>query len=201
MKKSFVTVIPDNGNNNESLLVTADGNNDDARSEIVTVAGGGIIKSLNIYQNGVSKINMVEIGGYVFEIDRAINYWNEDVSSLISVNCILSVEHINLKSNIENVSIYNVDGFDINWDLVTDCEIQCLAAYEEDFRTTIQNNEGTNMYYRSDSGGVIEAIMDRNEVSYCNANIAAAVSNANGSVEIIFNTPGKGFKVTIQIVS
>lgn len=144
---------------------------------------------------------MVEIGGYVFEIDRAKRYWNEDTSSLISINCIVSVEHINQGSNIENVSIYNVDGFDINWDLVTDCGIQCLAAYEEDFRTTIQNNEGTNMYYRSDSGGVIEAIMDRNEVSYCNANIAAAVSNANGSVEIIFNTPGKGFKVTIQIVS
>lgn len=41
MKKSFVTVTPDNGNNNGSLSVTADANNDDARSEIVTVAGGG----------------------------------------------------------------------------------------------------------------------------------------------------------------
>lgn len=144
---------------------------------------------------------MVEIGGYVFEIDRARRYQNEDTSSLISVNCILSVEHINQGSNIENVSIYNMDGFGIDWDLVTDYEIQCLAAYEEDFRTTIQNNEGTNMYYRSDSGSVIEAVMNYNEVSYCNANIAAAVGNANGSVEIIFNTPGKGFKVIIQIVS
>lgn len=60
---------------------------------------------------------------------------------MISVNCILSVEHINQGSNIENVSIYNMDGFGIDWDLVTDYEIQCLAAYEEDFRTTIQNNE------------------------------------------------------------
>lgn len=66
---------------------------------------------------------MVEIGGYVFEIDRARRYWNEDISSLISVNCILSVEHINQGSNIENVSIYNMDGFGIDWNLVTDCEI------------------------------------------------------------------------------
>ena len=36
--------------------------------------GGGITKSLNISQNGVPKINMVEIGGYVFEIDRARRY-------------------------------------------------------------------------------------------------------------------------------
>lgn len=144
---------------------------------------------------------MVEIGGYVFEIDRARRYWNEDISSLISVNCILSVEHINQGSNIENVSIYNIDDFGIDWNLVTDCEIKCLATYEEDFRTTIQNNEGTNMYYRSDSRSVIEAVMNYNEVSYCNANIAAAVGNANGSVEIIFNILGKGFKVTIQIVS
>lgn len=48
---------------------------------------------------------------------------------------------------------------------------------------------------------VKEAVMNYSEVSYCNANIAAAVGNANESVEIIFNTPGKGFKVTIQIVS
>ena len=114
---------------------------------------------------------------------------------MISVNCILSVEHINQGSNIENVSIYNMDGFGIDWDLVTDCEIQCLIAYEEDFRTTIQNNEGTNMYYRSDSGSVIEAVMNYSEVSYCNANIAAAVGNANGSVEIIFNTPEKVLKL------
>lgn len=201
MEKNFITVTPDGGNNDGSLSVIVGNNTGDARSEVITVAGGEISKTLNVNQKGLNKINMVEIGGYVFEIDRARRYWNEDISSLISINCILSVEHINQGSNIENVSIYNIDDFDIDWDLVTDCEIQCLAAYEEDFRTTIQNNEGTNMYHRSDSGGVIEAIMNYSEVSYCNANIAAAVGNANGSVEIIFNTPGKGFKVTIQIVS
>ena len=201
MNKDFVEVANDSGSNNGSFDVVCGQNSGNEKSTILTVSGEGVNKTINITQNSIPKINMVEIGGYVFEIDRARRYWNEDISSLISVNCILSVEHINQGSNIENVSIYNMDGFGIDWDLVTDCEIQCLAAYGEDFRTTIQNNEGTNMYYRSDSGGVIEAVMNYSEVSYCNANIAAAVGNANGSVEIIFNTPGKGFKVTIQIVS
>lgn len=40
MKKSFVTVTPDNGSNNGSLSVTADANTDDARSEIITIKGG-----------------------------------------------------------------------------------------------------------------------------------------------------------------
>lgn len=201
MNKDFVEVTNDSGTNNGSFDIVCGQNSGNERSTILTVSGGEVNKTINITQNCVPKINMIEIGGYVFEIDRARSYWNEDTFSLISVNCILSVEHINQGSNIENVSIYNIDGFGIDWDLVTDCEIQCLAAYEEDFRTTIQNNGGTNMYYRSDSGGVIEAVMNYSEVSYCNANIAAAVGNANGSVEIIFNTPGKGFKVTIQIVS
>lgn len=42
MKKSFVTVTPDNGNNNGSLSVTADANTGGARSEIITIEGGGI---------------------------------------------------------------------------------------------------------------------------------------------------------------
>jgi hypothetical protein len=160
--------------------------------------GGGITKSLNISQNGIPKINMVEIGGYVFEIDRAARYSTDNLDDVISIHCTLQVNYINQGSNIENISIYGVSPFDINWSHITYCEVQCLTADEEDFRTTIVA-DGTNIYYRSDSDGVIEAIMDNSETSHCNANIATAVMNRNGTVKIIFDTPEKGFKVTIQI--
>lgn len=41
MKKSFITVTPDNGNNNESLSVTADANSGNARETSISIEGGG----------------------------------------------------------------------------------------------------------------------------------------------------------------
>lgn len=40
MKKSFVTVTPDSGNNNSTLNATADFNQDQDRSEMIVVVGG-----------------------------------------------------------------------------------------------------------------------------------------------------------------
>lgn len=50
MKKNFITVTPDGGNNDGSLSVTVGNNTGDARSEIITVAGGEISKTLNVNQ-------------------------------------------------------------------------------------------------------------------------------------------------------
>lgn len=50
MKKSFIIVTPDNGNNNRSLSVTADANTGGARSEIITIGGGEVSKTLNVTQ-------------------------------------------------------------------------------------------------------------------------------------------------------
>ena len=202
MKKSFVTVTPDNGSNNGALFVVCDQNEDsDAREINVSITGEGITKSLNISQNGVSKIDMIEIGGHAFDINSAIRYSTDYTDNLISIHCILSAKNIHLGTTIENITVYGVTPFDINWSSVTDCGVQCLTAGVEDFITTIYAN-GTNIYYNnSDWNGIIEAIMDYSETSYCNANIATAVMNGRGTVEIIFNAPGKGFKVTIQIVA
>lgn len=68
-------VTPDTGNGDKTLSFVADANSGNARETSISITGGGgITKSLNISQNGVPKINMVEIGGYVFEIDRARRY-------------------------------------------------------------------------------------------------------------------------------
>lgn len=40
MKKSFVIVTPDSGNNNGTLNATADFNQDQDRSEMIVVVGG-----------------------------------------------------------------------------------------------------------------------------------------------------------------
>lgn len=62
MKKNFVTVTPDTGSNNGSLSVTVDENTSDARSEIITVAGGGVSKTLMVNQDAG---NLWEVGAKV----------------------------------------------------------------------------------------------------------------------------------------
>ena len=51
MKKDFVEVIPASGSNNGSFDVTCDENKGNTRSTVITVKGGGISRTINIFQS------------------------------------------------------------------------------------------------------------------------------------------------------
>lgn len=51
MKKDFVEVTPASGSNNGSFDVTCDENTGDTRSTVITVEGGGISRTINIFQS------------------------------------------------------------------------------------------------------------------------------------------------------
>lgn len=51
MKKDFVEVTPVSGSNNGSFDVTCDENTGDTRSTVITVKGGGISRTINIFQS------------------------------------------------------------------------------------------------------------------------------------------------------
>lgn len=51
MKKDFVEVTPASGSNNGSFDVTCDENTGDTRSTVITVKGGGISRTINIFQS------------------------------------------------------------------------------------------------------------------------------------------------------
>lgn len=51
MKKDFVEVTPVSGSNNGSFDVTCDENTSDTRSTVITVKGGGISRTINIFQS------------------------------------------------------------------------------------------------------------------------------------------------------
>ena len=54
MKKSFITVSPDSGQNNNILNIVCDKTTLSAnRKEVLNVAGGGISKTIDIFQSGV----------------------------------------------------------------------------------------------------------------------------------------------------
>lgn len=54
MKKSFITVSPDSGQNNNALNISCDKTTlPTNRKEVLNVAGGGISKTIDIFQSGV----------------------------------------------------------------------------------------------------------------------------------------------------
>ena len=54
MKKSFITVSPDSGQNNNVLNIVCDKTTSSMkRTEVLNVAGGGISKTIDIFQSGV----------------------------------------------------------------------------------------------------------------------------------------------------
>ena len=50
MKKDFITVTPDNGSGNKTVTVIADPKQGNARSTKVTISGGGITRTVNVWQ-------------------------------------------------------------------------------------------------------------------------------------------------------
>lgn len=75
MEKNFITVTPDSGNNDGSLSVTAGNNTGNARSEVITVAGGEISKTLNVNQKG-SNLERLEIAGGIYSNGNLIAIQN-----------------------------------------------------------------------------------------------------------------------------
>lgn len=51
MKKDFVEITPVSGSNNGSFDVTCDENTGDIKSTVITVKGGGISRTINIFQS------------------------------------------------------------------------------------------------------------------------------------------------------
>lgn len=61
MKKDFVEVTPASGSNNGSFDVTCDENTGDIRSTVITVKGGGISRTINIFQS-VKLYPIIDLG-------------------------------------------------------------------------------------------------------------------------------------------
>ena len=55
MQKDFITVTPDNGNGDATVTVAASENqSENARSSTITIAGGGISRTVSLGQNAGS---------------------------------------------------------------------------------------------------------------------------------------------------
>ena len=78
MKKSFITVSPDSGQNDNVLNIVCDKTTlSTERKEVLNVAGGGISKTIDIFQSGVL-YPIIDLGfiidGTIYEMDFKKRY-------------------------------------------------------------------------------------------------------------------------------
>jgi hypothetical protein len=74
MKKDFITVAPDRGNGNATVIVTADKNLGDARRTSLSVSGGGMNRTININQEEVERFTAASApnGVYILSTDKFV---------------------------------------------------------------------------------------------------------------------------------
>ena len=112
MNKAFITVIPDTGQNNETLSVTANKNeNYTSRYATFKVVGGGITKSVSIEQNPNPHIYID--CGYIFSdanIQEPYTLTHEGAITVLTfdvkfANFILSSRHLFIIKNISSLQL------------------------------------------------------------------------------------------------
>lgn len=112
MKKSFITVTPDTGQNNGTLSVNADKNENYAsRYATFKVEGGGITKSVSIEQNPNPYIYID--CGYIFSnanIEEPYELTHEGAITVLKFNVkfanfILSSKHLFIIKNVSSLQV------------------------------------------------------------------------------------------------
>lgn len=55
MKKDFITVTPDSGTGNGTVIVTADQNTGNARDSSISISGGGMTRTVKVNQQEIEQ--------------------------------------------------------------------------------------------------------------------------------------------------
>lgn len=112
MKKSFITVSPDSGQNDNVLNIVCDKTTlSTKRTEVLNVAGGGISKTIDIFQSGVL-YPIIDLG---FIIDGTICGMDFEKRYTESSKTLESVfnypKHALLSSNYTYFGVFNLGAF------------------------------------------------------------------------------------------
>lgn len=112
MKKSFITVSPDSGQNDNVLNIVCDKTTlSMKRTEVLNVAGGGISKTIDIFQSGVL-YPIIDLG---FIIDGTISGMNFEKSYTESSKTLEAVFNYPktalLSSNYTYFGVFNLGAF------------------------------------------------------------------------------------------
>ena len=111
MKKSFITVSPDSGQNDNVLNIVCDKTTlPRVRREVLNVAGGGISKTIDIFQSGVlyPSIDL----GFIIDGTRGIDFEKRYTESSKTLEAVFNYPKTALtESNYPYFSVFNLGAF------------------------------------------------------------------------------------------
>ena len=111
MKKDFVEVTPVSGSNNGSFDVTCDENTGDTRSTVITVKGGGISRTINIFQS-VRLYPIIDLGFIINGPTGGTDFEKRYTESSKTLEAVFNYPKTALiASNYTYFSVFNLGAF------------------------------------------------------------------------------------------
>ena len=112
MKKSFITVSPDSGQNDNVLNIVCDKTTlSTERTEVLNVAGEGISKTINIFQSGVS-YPIIDLGFIIDGTVCGIDFEKRYIESSKTLEAVFNYPKTALlSSNYTYFGVFNLGAF------------------------------------------------------------------------------------------
>lgn len=112
MKKSFITVSPDSGQNNNILNIVCDKTTSSMkRTEVLNVAGGGISKTIDIFQSGVF-YPIIDLGFIIDGTMTGMDFEKRYTESSKTLESVFNYpKNALLKSNYTYFGVFNLGAF------------------------------------------------------------------------------------------
>lgn len=162
MKKSFITVSPDSGQNNNILNIVCDKTTlSTNRKEVLNVAGGGISKTIDIFQSGVL-YPIIDLG---FIIDGTISGMDFEKRYTESSKTLESVFNYPktalISSNYTYFGVFNLGAFRPEVVITTGWFIDTIEI-------TVVGNSPETFTYTSDGSTFVNAGLTGGQLVYQN---------------------------------
>lgn len=179
MKKSFITVSPDSGQNNNILDIVCDKTTlSMERTEVLNVAGGGISKTIDISQSGVL-YPIIDLGFVINGTISGIDFEKRYTESSKTLKAVFNYpKNALLLSNYTYFGVFNLGAFRPEVVITTGWFIDTIEI-------TVVGNSPKTFTYTSDGSTFIDNYFPGGQLVYQNPyNYDLVKSMMNGIISL-----------------
>lgn len=198
MKKSFITVSPDSGQNNNILNIVCDKMTlSTERTEVLNVTGGGISKTIDIFQSGVF-YPIIDLGFVIDGTVSGMDFEKRYIESSKTLEVVFNYPRTALlSSNYADFGVFNLGAFRPEVVITTGWFIDTIEI-------TVVGNSPKTFTYTSDGSTFIDDNFTGGQLVYLNPynyNLVKAMMNDIRSLggEIIVTMKSSALDPTICI--
>lgn len=162
MKKSFITVSPDSGQNDNVLNVVCDKTTlSTERTEVLNVAGGGIFKTIDIFQSGVL-YPIIDLGFVINGPISGMDFEKRYIESSKTLEAVFNYPKTALfLSNYTYFGVFNLGAFRPEVAITTGWFIDTIEI-------TVVGNPSNKFTYTSDGSIFIDDTFSGGQLVYQN---------------------------------